>query len=84
MPPCTSILMAVSQAILGLTLNSTALYATSNSTWIDVSEYLLPACIIVCALGYGLGLGPVLFSLLGEIISPKIKSVACAMIMSLR
>ena len=49
-----------------------------------MSEYLLPISVICATLGYGLGVGPVLFALLGEILPLKIKSMATAIIVSLR
>ena len=78
--------MSVSQAILGLTLKAQAFYATgtTDNTWLNLSVYLLPVCVISSALGYGLGLGPILFSMLGEIFNPKIKGLASAIVMSCR
>ena len=49
-----------------------------------MSEYLLPISVICATLGYGLGVGPVLFALLGEILPLKIKSMATAIIVALR
>ena len=48
----------------------------------NISDVLLPICVISAGLAYGLGIGPVLFSLLGEILPQKIKSFAVSMILS--
>ena len=50
----------------------------------SISDALLPICVISAGLAYGLGIGPVLFSLLGEILPQKIKSFACSLILSSR
>lgn len=42
----------------------------------------MPICVISVGLGYGLGVGPVLFALLGEILPQRIKSLACSIILS--
>ena len=49
-----------------------------------MADALLPICVICTGLAYGLGVGPVLFSLLGEILPQKVKSVACSLILSVR
>ena len=71
---CGALLMAISQAILGLTLKAN----------FEISESLLPLCTICTSFGYGLGVGPVLHALLGEVLPLKIKSVATAIIMSIK
>ena len=44
----------------------------------------MPTCIIMCGFGYGIGVGPVPFALLGEILPQKIKNFACAVILAAR
>ena len=49
-----------------------------------MSMVALPTSVICTALAYGLGVAPVLFALLGEILPLSIKSWAIAIIMSMR
>ena len=50
----------------------------------QISGILLPLSAMAIALSYGLGVGPIPNSLLGEVIPLKIKSIATAVIMSLK
>ena len=69
----SGIIMAISQSLLGLTLRAQAYYAlnsengSGSTTIVNLSNYLLPICSFCTALGYGLGFGPVTFSLIGEV-----------------
>ena len=67
----SGIIMAISQGLLGLTLRAQAYYALNSengsTTIVNLSNYLLPICSFCTALGYGLGFGPVTFSLIGEV-----------------
>ena len=68
---CSGIIMAISQSILGLTLRTQAYYALNgengSTTFVNLSNYLLPICSFCTALGYGLGFGPVTYSMIGEV-----------------
>ena len=44
----------------------------------------MPGCVICSTFGYGLGVGPVTFALLGEILPLRVKSVATAIIIFLK
>ena len=47
-------------------------------------DTLLPICVICAGFAYAVGVGPVLFALLGEVLPQRIKSLACAVILSAR
>ena len=49
-----------------------------------MSEIILPISVLSGALAYGAGVGPVPNTLLGEIIPIRIKSVATAIIISIK
>ena len=49
-----------------------------------MSKILLPLSVITTAFGYSIGLGPVPLALLGEILPLKIKSLATAIIMTMK
>ena len=49
-----------------------------------MDDPVLPLSVICISLGYGLGVGPVLFALLGEILPLKIKSIATSFIIATR
>jgi len=44
----------------------------------------MPICVMCCSFGYGLGVGPVTFALLGEILPLKVKSVATSIVIFLK
>ena len=58
--------------------------SSSDSVLKGIGDALLPICVICTGLGYGLGMGPVLFALLGEVLPQKVKTLACSIILSLR
>ena len=60
------------------------LQAGDNQELKNITEVMLPICVICAGLAYALGIGPVLFALLGEILPQKVKSTACAIILSSR
>jgi hypothetical protein len=45
---------------------------------------LSPACVMMSALGYGLGFGPILYNLTGEIMPPRVKGVCCSICLAFR
>ena len=49
-----------------------------------LSQNVFPICIVLSGLCYGLGVGPVPFALLGEVLPQKIKAVASSTILTLR
>ena len=49
-----------------------------------LSQNVFPICIVLSGLCYGLGVGPVPFALLGEVLPQKIKAVASSLILTLR
>ena len=55
-----------------------------NEWFINISKIVLPLSVMMTTFGYGIGCGPVPNSLLGEIIPLKIKSMATAIIISLK
>ena len=91
--------MGVSQALLGFSLKFTVIIQFDNQTMNyqihffqeseselqnRIGQVLLPICVKAVSLGYGLGVGAVPASLLGEIIPLKIKSVATSIILCLK
>ena len=44
----------------------------------------MPTCIILVGFGYGIGVGPVPFALMGEILPQKIKNFACGLCLAVR
>ena len=57
---------------------------SASSTWKSASDIILPISVICTGLAYGLGVGPVLFALLGEILQLNNKSFPVALIWSIR
>ena len=57
---------------------------SASSTWKSASDIILPISVICTGLAYGLGVGPVLFAILGEMLPQNIKSFAVALIWSIR
>ena len=55
-----------------------------NQTFKDLSAILMPACVILVFVFYGLGVGPVTFALLGEVLPLKVKSFATSIILFLK
>ena len=49
-----------------------------------VTKYVLPVSVIFVGFGYGIGVGPVPFALMGEILPQTIKQFACAFVLSIR
>ena len=47
-------------------------------------EVLLPICVILAGLGYGIGVGLVPFALMGEVLPAKVKAFACAILLAFR
>lgn len=47
-------------------------------------DALLPICVILAGLGYGIGVGPVPFALMGEVLPAKVKAFACAILLAMR
>ena len=52
---------------------------SASSTWKSASDIILPISVICTGLAYGLGVGPVLFAILGEMLPQNIKSFAVAL-----
>ena len=65
-------------------INFLNLQEFQNDTFISMSKILLPLSVITTAFGYSIGLGPVPLALLGEILPLKIKSLATAIIMTMK
>ena len=65
-------------------INFLNLQEFQNDTFIGMSKILLPLSVITTAFGYSIGLGPVPLALLGEILPLKIKSLATAIIMTMK
>lgn len=59
------------------------LYFFSEST-VFLANNILPICVVLCGLFYGLGVGPVPFALLGEVLPQRIKAVASSLILTAR
>ena len=57
---------------------------SKEGVWSEIDVVLLPVSVICTAFAYGIGVSPVLFALLGEILPLKIKGIATGIIMSLR
>jgi len=49
-----------------------------------VFSILAPACVIISALGYGLGFGPILYSLSSEIMPQTVKEICCSLCLAFR
>merc|ERR1711988_1461450 len=49
-----------------------------------LTQYVMPTCIILVGFGYGIGVGPVPFALMGEILPQKIKNFACGLCLAAR
>ena len=52
-----------------------------NETFKEISGIIMPLCVILVFVFYGLGVGPVTFALLGEVLPLKVKSVATSIIL---
>ena len=55
-----------------------------NQIFMDCSVILMPTCVILVFVFYGLGVGPVTFALLGEVLPLKVKSFATSIILFLK
>ena len=55
-----------------------------GSTSAQVFGILSPACVMASALGYGIGFGPILYNLTGEIMPPRVKSLCCSLCLAFR
>ena len=65
-------------------LKTISLQKFQNQTFKDFSAILMPACVILVFVFYGLGVGPVTFALLGEVLPLKVKSFATSIILFLK
>ena len=55
-----------------------------NQIFMDCSVILMPTCVILVFVFYGIGVGPVTFALLGEVLPLKVKSFATSIILFLK
>ena len=55
-----------------------------NQTFMDCSVILMPTCVILVFVFYRIGVGPVTFALLGEVLPLKVKSFATSIILFLK
>ena len=58
--------------------------SSDNPIVLWLANHVFPVCIILAGLSFGLGVGPVPFALLGEVLPQKIKAPASALILTLR
>ena len=49
-----------------------------------ITKNVLPVSVIFVGFGYGIGVGPVPFALMGEILPQTIKQFACAFVLAIR
>ena len=47
-------------------------------------DAMLPIFVILAGFGYGIGVGPVPFALMGEVLPAKVKAFACAILLAFR
>ena len=73
--------MALNLLLSGLILK---LMESGNSFIESFGDILLPTCMIIACFSYGLGVGPIPFALLGEIVPQRIKAVASALVLTTR
>lgn len=76
-------LMVAAYSVLGVCLYLKETVA-EGSTSAQVFGVLSPACVMISALGYGIGFGPILYSLTGEIMPPRVKGVCCSLCFAFR
>lgn len=57
---------------------------TEGSISSQVFGFLAPTCVMTSALGYGLGFGPILYSLSSEIMPARVKGVCCSLCLAFR
>ena len=55
-----------------------------NEMFKEISRIIMPLCVILVFVFYGLGVGPVTFALLGEVLPLKVKSVATSIILFIK
>lgn len=76
-------IMVVSYLVLGF-----CLYfkddVKSDSALARICSILAPACVVLSALGYSLGFGPVTYSLNGEILPPRVRGICCSLVLAIR
>ena len=58
--------------------------SSENETSVMLANTVLPICVVLSGLFYGLGVGPVPFALLGEVLPQRIKAVASSLILTAR
>eukprot|EP00095_Tigriopus_kingsejongensis_P011387 maker-scaffold68_size422247-snap-gene-1.14 protein:Tk11387 transcript:maker-scaffold68_size422247-snap-gene-1.14-mRNA-1 annotation:"sugar transporter" len=77
----STLLMSFSMTTLGLCM----MVDTSNSPYFaTVVQIVAPCSAISSSFVYSLGLGPVLFALLGEVFPPRVKGLCCSLTLSFR
>lgn len=55
-----------------------------DSMLASVFGFVAPACVILSALGYGLGFGPIVYSLTGDILPPRVRGMCCSLVLACR
>lgn len=76
----SALFMALSFTTLGFSLD--AMTIENEQGWISYYNAVLPVCVISAGLAYGLGVGPVLVSLLAEVLPSRIKGLCCSIVIS--
>ena len=75
----SGLFLAPSLAILGVTL-----YFQTHDHPHPVLQYASPLLIVIVCVVYALGVGPILFALVGELFQPRVKGVSAAIALCTR
>lgn len=73
--------MAVAMISLGATMH---LQDVVQGRMLRVVKLAQPLSVVLCSFAYGMGVGPVLFTMLGEIFPPRVKGFCASISLAIR
>ena len=77
----SAMIMAINLLCGGITFK---IMESGSNEFKDFGDILLPFFVIVACFGYGIGVGPIPFALLGEILPQNVKAMASALVLTTR
>ena len=77
----SGMIMAINLLLGGITFK---IMESGNDGFKAVGDILLPLFVILACFGYGIGIGPIPFALLGEILPQNMKAMASALVLTTR
>lgn len=77
----SGMIMAINLLLGGITFK---IMESGNDGFKSIGDILLPLFVILACFGYGIGIGPIPFALLGEILPQNMKAMASALVLTTR